>query len=73
MIALFKFVALDLFICKRLHYADASQRILKAGVDISNLPAVFHEGLLHPAVLPEREDEHTENQNNQREGKPPVD
>ncbi len=73
MIALFKFFPLDLLVGKGLDYADACQRILETGIHISDLPAVFHKCLLHPLVLAEGEDEHTENQYDEGKGKSPVD
>ena len=73
MIALFKLIALDFLICKGLHHTDAGQCVLKAGVDVPDLPAVLHKCLLHPAVLAEGEEEHTEYKDDQRKGKHPVD
>ncbi len=73
MVALFEFFPLDLLVGKRLDYADACQRILETGIYIPDLTAVFHKCLLHPLVLAEGEDEHTEHQCDEWKGKPPVD
>ena len=73
MVAFSELFALNLFVCKRLDDTDACQRILQAGVDVADLSAVLHKGLLHPLVLAEREDEHTQNKNDEGKRKPPVD
>ena len=73
MVALFEFFPLNVLVGEGLDHADACQRVLEAGVHIPDLPSVFHKCFLHPAVLPEGEDEHAEHESNQRQGKPPVD
>ena len=73
MIALLKLLPFNILIGKGLHHPDTGQRILQAGVHISDLAPVLHESLLHPLVLPQRKEKHTENQNNKRQSQPPVD
>ena len=73
MVALSEFLTFDLFVGKGLDNADAGERVLETGVDVSDLPAVFHKCLLHPLVLAEGEQEHEDYENDQRQGKPPVD
>ena len=72
MVAFSEFLALDFFISKRLDNADACQCILQTGIDVADLSAVLHECLLHPLILAERENEHTQNENDEGKRKPPV-
>ena len=65
-IAFFKFRMLNIFIGKGLHNTDTGESILKTGIYITDLSPVFHKSFLHPGILPEREQKHQNNQNDQR-------
>ena len=67
LIAAGEFLLLDLFIRKRLHDPDAGKRILQRSVDAGDLAAVFHERLLHPAILPQRKQQHAYRHDHQQD------
>ena len=51
MVAFFEFIPFNVFIGEGLDDPDAGQCILQAGIDVADLPAVFHESDLHAFIL----------------------
>ena len=65
LIASAEFFPLHVLVGKGLHHPDARQGILQAGVHVSDLSPVVHEGGLHPRILPGREKDHKQHQGQQ--------
>ena len=73
LIALFKFFPFNVFIRKRLYHTNSCQRILKAGIQISDLTSVIHKCCLHLLILSIRKKQHNCHNHQKRNCQFPVD
>ena len=73
LIAVRKFITLNVFIGEGFDNTDTGQRILQACIDTGNLTAVIHKGCLHFLILKHTENQHDQRYCNQNQGQRYVD